>query len=278
MLWNRVLVAAVEATFARVPRIASLLVRVVILADSLVLLGMILRRRMRLLGARSRQTMPRGQRVSILYIDCGVHEEGIEIRWMRRWFSRRYDVRVIAFEAGSRQFAAAAEALRDVPGLELRHQALVGPDHGSATVTLYRSREGGGYADSIFATAGAEHEDVPAVRLSEVLLCEHASHRGPVILRMNIEGAELAVIEDLVEAGLHERIDGYYGMWDDLSRLDAHMDDRFRGLLRERGIGSFTFNGRDLGYRLRRLAIRIDIDTSIRLGELRGPRSMGEAL
>jgi hypothetical protein len=37
---------------------------------------------------------------------------------------------------------------------------------------------------------GGSDEEVPAARLSEVLLTEHAGHDGPVILRMNIEGVE----------------------------------------------------------------------------------------
>jgi FkbM family methyltransferase len=230
-----------------------------------------------LLGARSLGTLPRRRRAPVLYVDCGVHEEGLELRLTARWLGRRYDVQVIAFEAGSRQFAAAVEALADVPGLDLRHRALVGPDHASATVRLYRSPDEGSYADSIFAAAGSDHEDVPAARLSEVLLSEHASHQGPVILRMNIEGAELAVIEDLVAAGLHERIDGYYGLWDDLSKIDPHLDGRFRRLLADCAISPLTFNGRDLGYGLRRLAIRIDVETSIRHGERRGPRRLADA-
>jgi FkbM family methyltransferase len=274
-LWNAALVSAVEARFARVPALAAILVRLVVLVDSLMLLAGVLRRRMRLLGLRL-GPMPRG-RAAVLYVDCGVHDDGHELRLIRRWLARRRDVHIIAFEAGSEQFAAAAEVLADVPSLDLRHRCLVGPDHTSPTVTLYGSRSDGGYADSIFARDGADHEDVPAGRLSEVLLSEHGSHQGPVILRMNIEGAELAVVEDLVAAGLHQRIDGYYGMWDDLSKIDAHLDARLRRLLQACAISPLTFNGRDLGYGLRRLAIRTDVETSIRHGELLGPRPMADA-
>ena len=105
-----------------------------------------------------------------------------------------------------------------------------------------------------------------------MLLAEHGGHGGPVIVRMNIEGAELAVIEDLVAAGLDGRIDGWYGLWDDVGRIDARVEARFARLLDERDISPLTFNGRDVGYALRRLAIRIDLATSIRHGELRGPR------
>jgi hypothetical protein len=276
-LWNRPLVAAVDSALARAPKVAALVVGLVVLVDSLILLGGVLWRRSRLLGASSLAISSRGRGDPVLHIDCGVHAEGAEIRLVRRWLSPRHDVSVLAFEAGSRQFHAAAAALRDVPGLDLRHAALVGPDHAGATVTLHRSSADGGYGDSIFACGGSDLEDVPAVRLSEVLLSTHAAHAGPVILRMNIEGSELAVLEDVIAAGLHRRIDGYYGMWDDAARIDPAMDMRLRRLQHDHGVRPLTFNGRDLGYRLRRLAIRIDLETSIRHGESRGRRRIADA-
>jgi hypothetical protein len=83
---------------------------------------------------------------------------------------------------------------------------------------------------------------------------------------MNIEGAEHFVIDDLLDARLHTSIDGYYGMWDDLSKIDPNDDSRFRQLLRDYRISKLTFNDRDLPFWLRRYAIRTDIETSIRAG------------
>ena len=119
---------------------------------------------------------------------------------------------------------------------------------------------------------------MPAVRLSEVLRSTQAAHAGPVILRMNIEGAELAVVEDLIAAGLHRRVDGYYGMRDDLSKIDPALDARLREVLDVHRIAPLTFNGRDLGYALRRVAIRIDVASSIRRADRKGPRSIAEAV
>ncbi len=273
-LWNRTLVSAIEARM-RSKRAAAPIVWLVMIADTILLLGWVARRRLRVLGVRSLVARSPRPRLAVLYVDCGVHEHGDEIRLVHRWLGGRFDVRIVAFEAGSRQFAVAGAALADVPALDLRHQALVGPDHAGTTITLHRSP--GGYADSIFADGGADLEEVPAVRLSAVLLAEHAGHDGPVVVRMNIEGAELAVIEDLVAAGLDRRVDGWYGLWDDLGRIDAHLEARFSRLLADRDIGPMTFNGRDVGYALRRLAIRIDLATSIRRGELRGRRRIADA-
>jgi len=257
--------------------IARPTIRLIVLVDSLVLLGDALFRRWALLGARSFGPGSRRPRLPVLHIDCGVHEKGLEIRCVHRWLGDRRELRVIAFEAGSRQFAAAETALGDLPNLDLRHEALVGPDHVGANVTLYRAPESQGYADSTFPVAGSDRETVPAVRLSDVLRSRQSSHVGPVILRMNIEGAELAVIEDLIATGLHRRIDGYYGMWDDLSRIDPILDARLREVLRDHRIAPLTFNGRDLGYALRRLAIRIDVASSIRRADIKGPRSIADA-
>jgi FkbM family methyltransferase len=279
-LWNRPLVSALEVALSHVPILARLTTRLIVLTDSLILLGAVLRRRWRLLGLRSLGHRPRHRRLPVLHIDCGVHEDGLEIRCLERWLGDRRELRVIAFEAGSRQFAAAGAALAGLPNLDLRHEAVVGPDHIGPTVTLYRSIEADrGYADSTFppGECDPECETVPAVRLSDVLRSSQAAHAGPVILRMNIEGAELAVIEDLIAAGLHRRIDGYYGMWDDLSRIDAALDARLRETLRDHGIATLTFNGRDLGYALRRLAIRIDVASSIRRADIDGPRKIADA-
>jgi len=110
----------------------------------------------------------------------------------------------------------------------------------------------------------------------------------PVILRMNIEGAEQFVIQDLIDAGLHRSIDGYYGMWDDLSKVDPSAAKTFRRLLRDNGISTITFNDRDLetsarrglslsprqlaarfrqlSFTLRQHAIRSDLDAALRAG------------
>jgi len=88
----------------------------------------------------------------------------------------------------------------------------------------------------------------------------------PIILRMNIEGAELFVVEDLIAAGMTKMIAGYYGMWDDLSKIDVRRDREFRRLLRMHSIATLTFNDRDSEVPLRLSAIRYDIVTSLIAG------------
>lgn len=206
---------------------------------------------------------------------------------MYRWFGERYELNVLAFEAGGEHVRDARAELGDRPGLALHHIALVGPDHEGDVARLYKTY-GGGKADSLLRDGGEDYEDVPARRLTTVLAdAGWDLRRTPAILRMNIEGAEQFVIADLLEAGLTGSVDGYYGLWDDLSKIDAEADRRFQRLLSEHGIETLAFNDRDLvaaegrprlsprelpatlrrlAFALRRRVIREDIDSAFRAG------------
>ena len=80
---------------------------------------------------------------------------------------------------------------------------------------------------------------------------------------MNIEGAEYDVIKDLVHSGLSERMDGFFGMWDDLSKIDIERDDDFRAFLLRNRIQTFPFNGRDLEHAFRKKCILYHVHTCI---------------
>jgi FkbM family methyltransferase len=278
-LWNWPLVSAVRRTVSYRPA-QQAAIATLIGSDSALLTARVLGRRLRRrTGAQARAASD--ERPRILYIDCGVHKRGEQIRWMHRWFGERFELHVLGFEASAEHIREAREALGDLELVELHHAALVGPDHVGEEVRLYKEGNSG-KGDSLFAARGQEYEVVPARRLSEVLLTGgHELEGVPVILRMNIEGAERGVIEDLVAAGIEDRVDGYYGMWDDLSKIDPAADREFRRLLGEHHISTITFNDRDLvtthGHRLslrlrgaflrlRRHAIRADIETSVRAG------------
>jgi FkbM family methyltransferase len=257
--------------------------------DSLLLLLRVWRRRLRR-PSRSRRPDGRASRPPVLYIDCGVHKRGEQIRWMHRWFADRYELRVLGFEASAEHVRDATVALADLDGVRLFHLALVGPEETAGEVRLYKSPVGQGKGDSLFANSRGDYDVVPARRLSDVLAEEGCSlSELPVVLRMNIEGAEQFVIRDLIDAGLHTCVDGYYGMWDDLAKIDPPAARTFRRLLRDNGISSITFNDRDLeeappgaraslgpaglvrrlrerSFALRRHAIRSDIEAALQAG------------
>ena len=194
-----------------------------------------------------------------LYLDCGVHRDGRQIRMMSEWFGDDLSLDIVAFEASADYFASAQRSLSDIPNLDLRQAAVVSGEHDEPTVRLYKAgRDGKG--DSLFSQRGTTFEEVPATRLSDVV----RSHEGvPILLRMNIEGAELFVVQDLISTRQVSRIVGFYGMWDDLSKISPKQDDEFRRTLRNQSIHPITFNDRDLDIPLRVRAIRYDLRTSL---------------
>ena len=261
-LWNWRLVGIL----AHVPG-SKRVVTALVWADSVLLAARVLARRvdrLTLLELIRPPSLPE----HALYVDCGVHREGRELEFMYRCFGGR--AAMIGFEASDEHYAAARRALASMPALDLRHAALVGPDHSQPTVRLYKAG-GGGRGDSLFAERGQTFESVRAVRLSDVLHEFYDTHGDvPTLIRMNIEGAELFVVEDLIDSGLRSKVSGFYGMWDDLSKIDRRKDTEFRHLLRRNGIHSVTFNDRDLGHPLREWAIRYDLTTSL-LADRRPP-------
>jgi hypothetical protein len=203
----------------------------------------------------------------VLYVDCGVHKYGEQLRSMQEWFADRCDLRLLAFEASGEHCRDAGTHLADLRNLDLRNFALVGPDAIEASVKLYKGPLDG-RGDSLVLRQSDRYEVVPARRLSEVLREEFGDWLTdtPVILRMNIEGSEYDVIDDLVRSGVAEQIDGYFGMWDDVAKIDPARERGFRRLLDSAGIRSVTFNDRDLSHPLRRRAIRLAVDGAIRRG------------
>jgi len=131
-------------------------------------------------------------------------------------------------------------------------------------IKLYHHDDGLG--DSVYRK-GTSFEEVKSSKFSdwllenEVILCDKIC-----LIRMNIEGAEYDVLKDLVECGLYKYIDGYFGMWDDLSKIDRQRDKAFRNFLLKHKIYPITFNGRDLGFSLRIKCIQYEVETCIQSG------------
>lgn len=264
-LWNWRLVGLVRRVLAFQPAVAKGAVELLVFVDSLLLVFRVGVRRTAAVatGALGRATAD----AQVLHVDCGLHRDGQELTWVHKWFGQRYALTMIGFEAGRSQFEEASRTLQRIPGLDLCHAALVGPDHDAPTVELHIGDSDAGA--SLFSERGQRVEVVPAVRLSEVLKSV-SPEPDAVIVRMNIEGAEAFVIEDILTSGLGARVDGYYGMWDDLAKLDPAADGEFRRRLNAERIRNISFNGRDLAYPIRRFAIRTDLETSIRRALGRG--------
>lgn len=227
-----------------------------------------------------------GQR--LVYLDIGLHREATQARLFIDWFGRDWDMLVLGYEAHP-QFADNARTLidEDIRGMprvtaKVMNMALVGPDVSDATIELFLDDKDG-KGNSLLSDRGSESIRVPAARLSDQLR-EHGvdTAKDIVILRMNIEGAELFVLQDLVSAGLVHSIAGYYGMWNDLFKISPRQDRVLRRLLRDHRLHPFPFNERDLTapnkagfiFRLRERAIRMHLEKTIRVkaAELRPPK------
>jgi hypothetical protein len=275
-LWNWRLEGAARRIGKRVgaPR---LFVAPIVFADSVLLFVLVVARRIRDFGITNAVRLLPPSTRRVLYLDCGVHKRGEQLRCMHVWFGDRCDLQLVGFEASEEHHRDALQNLADLPRLDLRHLALVGPDATDDHVRLYKgSRDG--KADSLLRE-GPRYEVVPAERLSTFLRREYSSYLGdaPVLLRMNIEGSEYDVIDDLVRSGMSDRIDGYFGMWDDVAKLDPARDRAFRRMLKDARITTVTFNDRDLVHPLRRRAVRLAVDASLRAGMRKRPHEQQSA-
>lgn len=257
-LWNWALVARLK-TLPGGTLVHRLAVRALIELDSLLLAAQVLP----LVPSWLRFRQHHGGRPKVLYIDCGVHKRGEQVVKVHDWLAETCELRILGFEANPSSYEEAVFNLRHLPELDLRQVALVGPDVETSTVTLHVGT-GDGKGDSLFAERGNASVEVPAARLSDILTEDFPSFGDEVVLlRMNIEGAELFVIEDLVGAGLTTTIDAYFGMWDDLSKIDPDKDAAFRQLLAANGVTTLTFNDRDMTFATRLWAVRVAMEAAI---------------
>ncbi len=277
-LWNRRLIGALR----RVLR-SSWLVRtattLVIHLDTALLWTRVGARRGRRLGPASvfhLPALPAG--IPVLYLDLGTHTDAQELLFAARAVLPRWcrAFTAVGFEAHPDSCARARAAIGTAAHVRMVHAAACHdvPDDGH--VRLYAAAgatEGKrGRSDSLHRP-GPTSIRVPAVRLSDWLRAEGAAGGTHIILlRMNIEGAELDVLRDLDDHGLPGHIDGYYGLWDDAGKIDAAADTALRALTARLRIAPVTFNGRDMRWAARRAAIAYDLRTALHAGARRVTR------
>lgn len=256
-LWNLYLTPIAKRLRLRKP---------LILADTILLWLEVGIRRMSQSKAR-----PEAPASDVLIFDVGQHVDPKQILATQRWFGDSVSLRVYAFEAHPDYCQAAKRKLEPFPNVTLENLALVGPDFKDEEVRLYLAG-GRGVGDSIFTRRSDDFISVPALRLSDYVRRHGIDLESHVtILRMNIEGAEFGVLQDLAEAGMLDRIDGFFGSWDDIYKNDPTADEAFRAFLSKHRIRSIPFNDRDLGggavLGLRARAIRYALATVMSRGK-----------
>ena len=266
-LWNGGLVGVIERTIP-VEAINRPIRGVVMLIDTCFLFARAVARRLSLLGLRSIFAKARvrdGARV--LYVDVGTHKDGAELALMTDAIlpSMCHDFDAFGFEASEASFRQVTNKFLAKQGVSVFHKALCNATPPQGKIRLYHDARGG-LGDSLYRPSDS-YEEVEAVRLSDWLRERSIALEDRIcLLRMNIEGAEYDVLQDLVENGLAPHIDGYYGLWDDISKTDIPRDTEFRAFLSRHHIRSFTFNGRDVRWGVRRKCIEYDLNTSVLAG------------
>ena len=257
-LWNTKLFTIFDRIFGRT-YLSHILKQMIIGLDTILLWVRVVIRRIVIQGVlRIRQINLIDRR--FIYVDVGLHREAKQIRKISDWFGNDNDVTILGFEASSEHYLHAREAVKDCSSrIQLFNVALVGPDCLDKQVKLHKS-EGLGFGDSLFSERGDQFEIVEAKRLSEFI--DRREFRNvPIILRMNCEGAEYQILEDLRESGTLDRILGFFGKWDDLSKINLHLDKRFRIFLRKNRIKRVVFCDRDWILNIRLLAIKYEFVT-----------------
>lgn len=230
-------------------------------------LSQVIRRRIDRLGASSllRAPLPR----PVIYIDLGLHRTAVQIQLVREWFGHLRNLTIYGFEANPDYHADAEALFSGDSRVKIINAAVVGPDHTSERVTLNIGGKLNGLGDSLFKKHDRHTSaiEVAAIRLSEFMRREGIDRSdAAVIIRMNIEGAELHVLRDLNQAGLISRIDGWYGLWNDCSKIDPVLGHELEKLKSTASIENVSFNDRDSRgkyARLKEALIRYDIETMI---------------
>jgi FkbM family methyltransferase len=277
-LWNAGLVGAIERTIP-ISAINRPIRGMIMLIDTFFLFVRAVARRSSLLGVRRIFAKARARDgVRIIYFDVGTHKEGAELAAMTDAILPRMgsDFEAFGFEASQESFHQVNQKFLGNRHVSVVHKALCNATPPQGKIRLYHDAAGG-LGDSLHRP-GDSFEDVEAARFSDWLRERNIALEDRIcLLRMNIEGAEYDVLQDLVENGLAAHVDGYYGMWDDISKTDIPRDAEFRAFLSSNGIRSCTFNGRDMRWRVRLKCIEYDLNTSVLAGLRRLERRSGAA-
>ena len=201
---------------------------------------------------------------TINFFDLGTHKNAYELRWAYDEVLSKLPnpCKLYAFEANPVSYQQAIVETKNIPGLKMFNVALVNNIPVNGMIRLYTM--GDGLGDSIYRSEESNYVDVPAKKFSAILKEEKIDLANSInILRMNVEGAEYEIIKDIIENDLVKFFSGFYGMWDDLSKIDYDKSEEFRQTLTDAGIYTYPFNGRDMKRKPRTDLIKLSLERSI---------------
>ena len=238
-LWNWELVEFVQSNSNKF--ISAFIVKLIIGLDTFLL-------KLRIsFSSKRRNAVQYSEKTQINYFDLGTHREAKELNLVlsKVLANLPNPYNIYAFEANPNSFEVASSHFVNNNRVKLFNTALVRDLPQSGQIKLYKGSAS--LEDSIYRKQ-ENFVEVPANKLSQIIEQEQIDLSQSInILRMNIEGAELDILEDLIENDLIKYFNAFYGMWDDMSKIDIHSDKVLRKKMSTHKISPITFNGRDLG-------------------------------
>lgn len=257
-LWNMYLVTLVNRLFFK-SAIAKFIIKQIIKLDTWI--------HWRIFNANRRKRRHEySPELPINYFDLGTHSKAKEMIWTYESFLSDLPnpFNIYAFEANPASYEKAKKNAEHIPNLHFYNVAVVNQMPASGTIQLFMS-ENEGYGDSIYREGKGQSIEVVANQLSTIIKKEGINLKDSInIVRMNIEGAEHDVIHDLLDNDLAQYIDGFYGAWDDVLKIDIEKGIRFKKLLNEKNIIPYPFNGPDMKIPIRKQYIKKTLDRIVR--------------
>lgn len=150
----------------------------------------------------------------INYFDLGLHRNANELCFMLNHICPLYEdheFNLYGFEAHSEYTTALQEKFKEKKNVQIVNIALSDTE---GEIPLYLDN-GDGVGNSIFRTKAnvtSKFKTVPCTRLSVWIKKNNIEVQNAVnLLKINIEGAELRVFEDLFDAGLNQQFKIFLG-------------------------------------------------------------------
>jgi len=182
--------------------------------------------------------------MKVYYYDFGLWK-GTEIHWMVNDVFPALnitDYKIYGFEACKGYADALKNKYKDNDRVEIINKAVVDTPR---MVRLYHAPNHVGH--SVFSTkrnVSKNYEEVEGIVFSEWIKENVKAHKIAFnILKVNIEGSEWYLFNDLVKSGVHKHIDVYCGQGHDVEKVSELEDkvDAYYTLLKENDINLYRF-------------------------------------
>lgn len=179
----------------------------------------------------------------IHYIDIGLHEHAVEIEmFVTACNELGFGYKVYGIEANPTYIPALRAKFSNDPNISIFNYAV---SDTNGKINLYPSPASGGQGSSIYPTKNNVDRNSPivvqAIRLSEFMSGIELGDTN--VLKYNIEGAELPMMQDLISSGSYKAFDIYCGSTPDIEKVSeiADKQDQYLKMLSNYSINRMDF-------------------------------------